>query len=167
MLFSILLWMALWTSLAVGSDLLSDPTRPPASIATQPEIRERAATTTLDLRAVFYAEERRVAIINGRRLREDDRIGSARVVAISKDGVRLRRGDEIIELGLVSPEVKSPPEEAGLNEPRKPEVGRHGPPDLTRSRTALVCDSRRNRTCPVHWRVSDRRRRTAWRRPPE
>jgi hypothetical protein len=112
MLFSILLWMALWTSLAVGSDLLSDPTRPPASIATQPEIRERAATTTLDLRAVFYAEERRVAIINGRRLREDDRIGSARVVAISKDGVRLRRGDEIIELGLVSPEVKSPPEAA-------------------------------------------------------
>lgn len=107
--FTALLGMALWTSLAVGSDLLSDPTRPPAAIGAPSESAAEMAGSALDLSAVFYAEGRRVAIINGQRVRENDRVGSARIVAIEPDRVRLLRGNDTIVLEVVSGDVKGTP----------------------------------------------------------
>jgi len=122
MFFTALLGIALWTSLAVGSDLLSDPTRPPAAIGAPPDSATEIARASLDLRAVIYAEGRRVAIINGQRVRENDRVGSALVVAIEPDRVRLRRGSDTIVLEVVRGDVKGTP--GWSPEEREPAEGR-------------------------------------------
>ena len=94
---------------ARAADRLSDPTRPPeaARAVAPPTAEAEKGDPALVLSAIFHADDRRIAVIDGIRVREADRIGSARVLAIEADRVRLQRGDEIVELELVSPAFKN------------------------------------------------------------
>ena len=86
----------------------TDPTRPPDFRAAAAAAARTQTDSPLELQAVFYAEGRRVAIINGERLRVDENVQSARVVRIERDRVALRRDGETIELELVNADVKRP-----------------------------------------------------------
>ena len=106
--------MALWTSLAISQELMSDPTRPPAALDIQAPLTEELANAALSLRAVFFAEGRRIAIINDRRVREQDVIGSARVLEIAHDHVRLQRNGQELRLKLVQRDIKNErPQDSG------------------------------------------------------
>ncbi len=99
---------------ATRAQTLPDPTRPPPSVTLAPKpagdpasIAEREEPGRFDLQAIFLAEGRRVAIINGRRVRERDPVGPMHVARIARGRVVLRRGDESLELHLVGRDVKS------------------------------------------------------------
>ena len=85
---------------------LRDPTRPPPAVAV-PEVADaKPESNDLDLRAIFFSGDRRSAVINGRRVREADRITGGEVLAIEADRVRVERGGETLDLVLVSPAFK-------------------------------------------------------------
>ena len=87
---------------ARATEPLADPTQPPAAALLAADPPAKSEDEGLDLRAIFHAGDRRIAVINGRRVHENDRIGGARVLAIDVDRVRIQRGDQIVELELVS-----------------------------------------------------------------
>lgn len=78
-----LLMMALLPAAALA---LQDPTRPPGAgrVASSPE-PERA----LVLDSILYSEDRRVAVIEGRALREGQGFDNLRVIRIHHDHVRI------------------------------------------------------------------------------
>lgn len=86
-----------------ADEALRDPTEPPAVAAVAEDADATPESSDLDLRAIFFAGDRRFAVINGRRVREADRIAGGEILAIDADRVRLRRDGEILELVLVSP----------------------------------------------------------------
>lgn len=86
----------------------ADPTRPPSLPIDPSRVEANQAEAPLELQAVFYAEGRRVAIINGQRLHQDETVQSARVVRIERDRVAVRRNGDTIELLLVDKDVKRP-----------------------------------------------------------
>jgi MSHA biogenesis protein MshK len=67
-----------------GAESLRDPTRP---YSARPLVSANAVAFTVS--AVFVSSERRVAIVNGRRVTEGDRVDGAIVVKILLDSVRL------------------------------------------------------------------------------
>ncbi len=78
-----------------ADDILRDPTRPfsvPALAATR--------NATFVVSAIFVSEDRRVAIVNGRRVTEGDEVDGAIVVKIQTDGLRLNLGGLAIEARL-------------------------------------------------------------------
>lgn len=101
--------VALLLSIATAraSEPLPDPTAPPAEARAIAAPAEQKASGELELRAIFHAEDRRIAVINGRRVGVSDQIDGARVLAIEADRVRLERAGETIELELVSQAFKN------------------------------------------------------------
>lgn len=99
------------TAFALGparaAEPLSDPTRPPDAARATVATVAPSGDGALALHAIFHADDRRIAVINGVRVRESESIEGARVLAIEADRVRLRRGTEIVELELVSPAFKN------------------------------------------------------------
>lgn len=80
-----------------------DPTRPP----TAAEIRAWLGEPSLekpgsdwDLRSILTSDQRRLAIINGQRVRPGDRVQSAQVRAVEVDHVVLDQGGREIVLFL-------------------------------------------------------------------
>ena len=67
-------------NLCLGADLLRDPTRPYTA-------RELTAATAphFVVNAIIISSERRVAIVNGRRVGIGDKVGNATVIAIEKE----------------------------------------------------------------------------------
>lgn len=90
-----------------AAESLPDPTRPPASARIAPTAAAPDADAKLELRAIFFADDRRFAVLNGRRVEVGDRVAGAEVVAIDVDRVRLRREGETLELELVAPAFKN------------------------------------------------------------
>lgn len=90
--------------LSQQSHALHDPTRP-----TEPAdyfgggIRSNNAWS---LQSILSATDRRIAIINGTRVREGDRIGSARVVSINESQVVLNTGGQHFTLRLLPTSIK-------------------------------------------------------------
>jgi len=78
---------------------LNDPTRP-----TDPSHYFGSSSTpapdALMLQSILFAPERRIAVINGMRVQEGDRVGSARVVNIQDSQVLLEtsRGTRTLRL---------------------------------------------------------------------
>lgn len=100
-------WLLFSVATTRASEPLPDPTQPPAeALAVGAVVPDQKATAELELRAIFHAEDRQIAVINGRRVGVSDQIGGARVLAIENNRVRLERAGEIIELELVSPAFK-------------------------------------------------------------
>lgn len=78
---------------------LADPTRPA-------QYHPAAAQAKLNLQSILFGNSRRVAVINGKALTEGERIGGARILSISKDMVRLKRGDKIVRLKLDNASIR-------------------------------------------------------------
>ncbi len=89
-----------------------DPTRPP----TPAEIRAFfgaetvAGNPSFQLQSILLSDERRLAIINGRRVSEGHVINQAEVVTIESGRVLLRRGTETIVLTIASRRLPDGPE---------------------------------------------------------
>ena len=69
-----------------GAELLRDPTRPYTGT---PVAGMPARDSSFRVTAIFISENRRVAIINGQRVSEGDRVDGATVVEILANSLRL------------------------------------------------------------------------------
>lgn len=88
--------LALVANLSLGAELLRDPTRP--YTARQPSA---ATAPRFVVNAIIISPERRVAIVNGRRVNVGDSIGNATVVAIEKEEMILEVDGKRITAGLL------------------------------------------------------------------
>lgn len=90
-------------ALVLAQGEIRDPTRPP----TQAEIEawfgngpESRQGSSFQLQSVLLAPDRRIAVINGRRLRPGETLDNAQVKAIEPGRVLLERNGERIELTI-------------------------------------------------------------------
>lgn len=77
---------------------IGDPTRPTTFRTSAPV--ETLAQPQWRLQSTLVASQRRVAVINGRTVREGEMIDGARLLEITAAGVRLERGGQSFELTL-------------------------------------------------------------------
>lgn len=92
---------------AYAAERFSDPTRPPAVIRPAAKAQAKdSAQRPLELQAILHAEGRRVAIINGKRVHENETIEAATIVEITKVRVRMIREGQPIELSLSNERIK-------------------------------------------------------------
>jgi len=89
---------------AAAQDGLGDPTRPTPLRAAAPV--EAAAAPQWRLQSTLVAAQRRVAVINGRTVREGETVDGARLVEVRPDGVSLERAGRTFELTLRAPAVQ-------------------------------------------------------------
>jgi MSHA biogenesis protein MshK len=87
---------------------LSDPTRP-TDPAAYFGARKAVSAGSWSLQSILLASDRRIAVINGKRVQEGDRIGSARVVRIRDSQVLLDTGGRSLILHLLPETVKVRP----------------------------------------------------------
>ncbi len=79
---------------------LADPMRPSWSLPAGPVTETPAGA--LRVSAVFISGERRIAVVNGRRVRVGDSVAGAYVSRIERDRVSFRRGDEAFSVPLLA-----------------------------------------------------------------
>ncbi len=72
---------------------LTDPTKPSNYIV-------QSKQPTYVLESILYSDERKVAVINGKALVEGDKLGSAEILSISKEQVRVKLGNRMSVLKL-------------------------------------------------------------------
>lgn len=92
-------WTLLLTCLASSALALTDPTRPGQYQPGPAKIQYR-------LESILFSQSRRVAVINGKVLAEGEKIGSARVLSIGEDTVRLQTGGKTLKLTLQRPSIR-------------------------------------------------------------
>jgi len=91
--------------LAGNAAALNDPTRP-----TDPALYfSNGNAGGWALQSILSSNERRIAIINGQRVKEGDRIGSARVARIQDSQVVLETRDRKLTLHLRPDSIKTRP----------------------------------------------------------
>ncbi|MBT8422564.1 MAG: general secretion pathway protein GspB, partial [Gammaproteobacteria bacterium] len=78
---------------------LQDPTQPSYVVAGE-EMEVNAGA--LRVSAIFISGERRIAIVNGRRLRVGDVLDGVSVSRIEQDRVSFVRGEEVFAVSLLS-----------------------------------------------------------------
>lgn len=78
---------------------LQDPTRPTS-------YRAVGKKQQLKLESVLVSPSRRVAVINGQVVGEGDKIGSAKVIQIRKEGVKISNNGKLVELVLKRPAIR-------------------------------------------------------------
>ena len=93
---------------AAGAQAIHDPTRPTDASAF---FGKNTADSNVEwkLQSILYAQDRRVAVINGTRVHEGDRIGSAKVMRISSTHVLLKTGGSTLTLHLLPKTLKVRP----------------------------------------------------------
>jgi len=86
---------------------LHDPTRPTDPV----DYFGNGARTnsTWALQSILSAPDRRIAIINGTRVKEGELIGSAKVIRINESNVVLNTGGQRFTLRLLPPSIKVSP----------------------------------------------------------
>ena len=84
---------------AASAEVLVDPTRPPNAMISA-EARMSAESTGPVLQSVLVSRGRKIAIISGKEVRENDKFNGARVVRISDTEVVLRSGKQVQTLKL-------------------------------------------------------------------
>lgn len=87
---------------------LNDPTRPtdPAAYFGTHNTSEGGDWS---LQSILFAPDRKVAVINGIRVKEGDRVGAARVFRIHDSYVLLRTGRRTLTLRLLPESIKVKP----------------------------------------------------------
>lgn len=91
--------------LASNAYALHDPTRP-----TDPALYFGTGNAGgWTLQSILFSDDRRIAIINGKRVREGERVGSARVTRIRNSQVVLKTRGRTLKLQLRSDTVKIRP----------------------------------------------------------
>ncbi len=83
-----------------ASEILRDPTRPPATFEPVPEGTVSAPASGPVLQSVLISSGRRVAIISGQTVSLGEKFGEARVVKITESEVLLRSGTALQTLKL-------------------------------------------------------------------
>lgn len=110
----LLMASGLLASACAQGQALADPTRPPASLIT-PQRTPDGAIVSAPVRAEprlqsvlvsTRAGGRRIAVIDGKMVRQGQRVGDAVVVSISAREVVLRRGSQTQTLKLFRPAAK-------------------------------------------------------------
>jgi len=100
--------LVLWAGLSGDLYALNDPTQP-----TDPALYfgtgQAPNSGDWSLQSILSSPQRRIAIINGSRVREGDRIGSARVVRIRDSHVLLNTGGRTVTLRLLPQSIKVRP----------------------------------------------------------
>lgn len=79
---------------------LVDPMRP--SYALPADTPSAAPASALAVSAVFISGDRRVAVVNGQRVRIGETVGGAVVSRIERDRVSFRRGERTFDVPLLS-----------------------------------------------------------------
>lgn len=102
------LLMALWSGLSGDLYALNDPTRP-TDPAAYFGTGQPFSDNGWSLQSILSSPQRRIAIINGSRVREGDHIGSARVVRIGDSHVLLNSGGRTLTLRLLPQSIKVQP----------------------------------------------------------
>ena len=94
--------------LAGGAHALKDPTQPtdPAHYFKTPE---NHVTSNWRLQSILSSPQRRIAVINGTRVKEGDQIGTAKVVRISESHVLLNNRGRTLTLHLFPESIKVRP----------------------------------------------------------
>lgn len=100
---TLLLLVALGTSATAVA--LEDPMRPATYAGHGPAGRD-SAVQGLELTSILVAAERRVAVVNGRRLTVGASLDGARVVAIAPTYITLRREGRTARLRLLPLDIK-------------------------------------------------------------
>ena len=90
----------LFTPLACATDVLQDPTRPPAVLSMPQGSTEILAPSGPQLQSVRISAHQRSAIISGQRVKVGDRFGDTRVVMITENEVVLKGSGGIQALKL-------------------------------------------------------------------
>ncbi len=91
--------------LAGNAYALNDPTRP-----TDPALYFGGGNAGgWTLQSILFSDDRRIAIINGKRVQEGDRIGSARVARIQDSQVVLKTRGRTLKLKLRPDTLKARP----------------------------------------------------------
>jgi MSHA biogenesis protein MshK len=101
-------------ALATQAQGVPDPTRPPAALNAPPTAAGggtlvRAESAQPQLQSILVSLRpggRRVAVIDGKTVRQGERVGGALVVAIGPSEVVLRRGSQTQTLKLFRPAVR-------------------------------------------------------------
>jgi MSHA biogenesis protein MshK len=94
--------LLLGTSIADAQEVLRDPTRPfdakPVSTASASGTGGgKSSVSTYNVTAIFTSDSRRVAVVNGRRVIEGDRVDGATVIEILKDSLSLNVGGKVVK----------------------------------------------------------------------
>jgi MSHA biogenesis protein MshK len=100
--------MIVGSSLTGSANALRDPTQP-----TDPALyfgsAKNSSNSGWSLQSILSSPGRRIAVINGARVKEGDRIGSARVVQIRDSHVLLNTGGRTLTLRLLPESIKVRP----------------------------------------------------------
>ena len=78
---------------------LGDPTRPSNAL---PIVGNTASSAVLHVSAVFISGDRRIAVVNGQRVRVGDSISGATVSSIDRNKVSFVRGERSFSVSLLS-----------------------------------------------------------------
>ncbi len=101
--------MCLALTLCFGTaHALDDPMRPSLIRSAPSEGATTAPQQRYQLTSTLVSAQRRIAVINGRRLMVGDRIGSARLVAIEADRAILSEAGRTFTLHLIPVTIKRP-----------------------------------------------------------
>ena len=104
-------WLALalaFAAPALAQPDLDDPMRPPGPRTQEPTPSAGERIAGLNLTSTVVAPNRRIAVIDGRRLRIGDAVAGARIVAIEPAAVRLRAEGRSYTLRLLPQTIKRP-----------------------------------------------------------
>ncbi len=91
----IVLMLTSFSGLSIGEEILRDPTRP--YVASE---RRVVATPRFAVNAIIVSSERRVAIVNGRRVGIGGSVDGAIVITIEKDHLILEKDGKRITAAL-------------------------------------------------------------------
>ncbi len=104
-----LLLLGLSMSLAQPAQALYDPTRPTDPTLYFGRSAQPVPSRPWTLHSILRGPDRRIAIINGKRVREGERVGSAKVLRIGDSHVLLQTGKRRLTLRLLPGSIKVSP----------------------------------------------------------
>lgn len=108
MLPNTLMTVLLLMSVPLVASALEDPTRPPSFVGvTGNSEAEQSQLPVWQVNSILISNERRVAVVNGRTVKQGDQINSARVIRISPTAVTLRNSAETFTVKLLPLQIKS------------------------------------------------------------
>jgi len=98
-----LAWLLLALAAQAPAEVLDDPTRPPGHpLPSSGKARVRGWHLT----GIWIRDGQRLALINGRLVRPGQHIDGAQLLTVGPTAVRLRKGERIITVRLLSRRVK-------------------------------------------------------------
>jgi MSHA biogenesis protein MshK len=101
-----LMALLLLSGLPLVAAALEDPTRPPDFVGGANGAKQGQAPSW-QVSSILISKDRRMAVVNGKTVRQGDQVGSARVVRISPTAVTLRTSIETFTVKLLPAQVKS------------------------------------------------------------